>query len=105
MNRDNFFFMSGDLEGIFYGAPDAYIEESLDENKRTQIISTTLIGILAMGVFALAIWLAIKVDTVIFIVVGSISFLVFVICLILVIGFARVHNKKKRNRLPETAGG
>ena len=69
MIGDNFFFMSGDLEGIFYGAPDAYIEESLDENKRTEIIVTTLFGVLALGVFIAAIFLAISVDFYIFTVI------------------------------------
>jgi hypothetical protein len=88
--------MSRDSKKVDYGYPFAYIEESLDENKRTEIIVATLIGVLALGVFAVAIFLAITVDVTVFTVIASLSFLVFIICLVVLIGFTRIHNRKKR---------
>ncbi|MBY8993833.1 MAG: hypothetical protein KGD59_04730 [Candidatus Heimdallarchaeota archaeon] len=88
--------MSRDSEAISYGYPFFYVEESLNENKRTEIIVAALIGFLALGVFAAAIFLAITFDVTIFTVIASLSFIVFIICLVFLVGFTRIHNKKKR---------
>jgi len=88
--------MSRGIDGMLYGDPDAYIEESLDEDKKTELIVTSLIGFLAFVVFVTSIILAIRIDVRAFTIVAVISALFFTFSLVLVIGFARIHNKKKR---------
>ena len=102
--------MSRDLSD-FRRPPDYYPGESLDENKRTEIIVSALIGVFLLIVFGASIALAITFDVLIFTVLATLVFSAFIVSLIFLIGYIRTHNRKKRtfarmlNDIEETEEG
>ena len=67
-----------------------------DENKRTEIIVSALIGVFLLIAFGASIALAIIVDVIIFTVIATVVFTVFIVSLVFLIGYLKTHNRKKR---------
>ncbi|NPE09615.1 MAG: hypothetical protein GNW80_15115 [Asgard group archaeon] len=88
--------MSRDSGDTSFGYPFFYVEESLDENKRSEIIISALIGVFLLLVFGASISLAIIIDVLIFTVIATLVFSAFIISLVFLIGYVRTHNRKKR---------
>lgn len=88
--------MSRDSGDTSFGYPFVYVEESLDENKRTEIIVSALIGVFLLIAFGASIALAIIVDVLIFTVIATLVFTAFIVSLVFLIGYLRTHNRKKR---------
>ena len=94
-----------------YRTDELQIEESLDENKRTEIIVFSLISAFFLIVFGSSIALAIYIEVVIFTVIAAIAIFLFIFSFVTLMGFTRTHNRKKRafarmlNDIEETEEG